>query len=538
MSEEDAETAEIATAAPEEAAPAVEDEQQPGACADLAQVTETLGTQTPPLKDPETSALTGSLTTDSGYAEAVSRPETEEGEDQRALRTASLRTLSPSPEFQSVGSTPSPERIVRADSQPEFGAEMAGTSSPAGDDHVYATPAATPPPAQEGEEGPRTPTRTLSPVDEPHLRVSPKRKIENMDLDVDSGTDLPALQKKARAGSGGSDVDTAEHQWDVIPPPRDIDRRLSSRLPWGNEVLMLGQPISNLGSAENLSGGNGTEGSGCATGSRDQSWEGAMEEGACAGETDSLYSATSDLTQVMTSASPSQSQPAMLGVRPKSSCSVDSRQSDFRSPPREPATEPYRTCAGRMMLYNEDWTHYAQQDEVRPGDLHLEWPENMRTVGPRRIPAGAEGTFRQEYSKPHAPTFHGRILRRKHGVKVPRSWGNAGERPTIRRTMEEGAIALENNRDWVAPLMECHSDPEEGHLHTVLATGEVLPFSLALAVAYEYPCTLGQQQPDLHERLVYSSIYGIPLIVPAEAQGIRIEHRRDRAQRAAAHGGR
>ncbi len=177
------------------------------------------------------------------------------------------------------------------------------------------------------------------------------------------------------------------------------------------------------------------------------------------------------------------------------------------------------------MLHREDWTHYAQQDEARPGDLHLEWPENMRTVGPRRIPAGHEGTFRQEHAKPHAPTFHGRVLRRKHGVKVPKSWGNAQERPSIRRTMEEGADALSNDRDWTAPLMECHSNPEEGYLYTVLATGEVLPFSLALAVAYEYPCTLGQQQPDLHKRVIYSSIYGIPLIAPADAQGIRVEHR-------------
>ena len=253
-----------------------------------------------------------------------------------------------------MGSTPSPERTIGTDTQPEFGREETdGTSSPAGDDHVYATPAATPPPAQEEEDCSRTPTRTLAPVNELQLRVSPKRKIENMDLDVDSGTDLPIFQKKARAGSGCSDVDEDEHRWDIIPPPRDTDRRLSSRLPWGNEVLMLGQPVSNLGSSENLFGGNGTEGSGCATGSRDQSWEGATEEGACAGETDSLYSATSDLTQVMTSASPSQSQPAMLGARPKSSCSVDSRHSDFRSPPREQATELYQ----RMMLHREDWTY-------------------------------------------------------------------------------------------------------------------------------------------------------------------------------------
>ncbi len=94
----------------------------------------------------------------------------------------------------------------------------------------------------------------------------------------------------------------------------------------------------------------------------------------------------------MTSASPSQSQPVMMGARPKgSSCSVDSRHSDFASPPREEATEPYRTCAGRMMLDREDWTHYAQQDEARPGALHLEWLESLRTVGPIRIPAGYEG---------------------------------------------------------------------------------------------------------------------------------------------------
>ena len=103
--------------------------------------------------------------------------------------------------------------------------------------------------------------------------------------------------------------------------------------------------------------------------------------------------------------------------------------------------------------------------------------------------------------------------------------------------MKEAADALSNDRDWVAPLMECHSYPEEGYLNTVLATGEVLPFSLALAVAYEYPCTLGQQQPDLHERLVYSSIYGIPLIAPAKAQGIRVEHQREQARRVAEYGG-
>ena len=112
MSETDIEINEVSTAAPEEAAPAVEGEQleagadlaqatesQPEACADLAQVNESVGTQTPPLKGPEAPALTGSPTTDSGYAEAASRPEIEEGEDEEVLRAASLCALSPSPEF-------------------------------------------------------------------------------------------------------------------------------------------------------------------------------------------------------------------------------------------------------------------------------------------------------------------------------------------------------------------------------------------------------------------------------------------------------
>ncbi len=270
MSERDVKTDEVSTAAPEETAPAVEGEQQPEACAFLAQVTESLGTQTLPLKGPETPVLTGSPTTDIGYAEAVSRPETEEGEDQRALRAASLHALLPSPEFQSVGSTPSPERIIEADTQPEFGGEeILGTSSPVGDDNVYATPAATPPPAQEGEEGPRTPTRTLSPVDKPQLRVSPKRKVENMDLDMDSGTDLPALQKKARAGSGCSDVGEDEYQWDKIPLLRSTDQRLAGRFPWGDEVMVMGKPFSKFSSSKGQSKGSPTEKSSCASGNGD-----------------------------------------------------------------------------------------------------------------------------------------------------------------------------------------------------------------------------------------------------------------------------
>ncbi len=348
MSETDIEINEVSTVAPEEAAPAVEGKQQPEACADLAQVTESqpeacadlpqvtesLGTQTPPLKSPEIPVSTGSPTTDSGYAEAASRPEVEERDDEEALCAASLRALSSSPEFQYVGSTPSPERVVKADSQLEFGGQdMIGTSSPARDENVYETPAATPSPAPEGEEDSRTPTGALSPVHELQLRVSPKRKVENMDLDMDSSTDLPALQKKARTGSGCSDTEE-DYQWYAIPPPRFTDRRLAGRCPWGGEDALMGKPPSEVSSNGGQFQESPSERPSCAVSNEDPSLGGAMGGGACAGETDSLHSAASDLTQVMTSAGPSQSQLAMLGARPKSSCSVDSRHSDFRSPPK------------------------------------------------------------------------------------------------------------------------------------------------------------------------------------------------------------
>ena len=246
MSGKDVETTEVPTTTPKEAAPVVEGGQPQDTCADLAQVAENMGTQTPPLKGPETSELTSSPTTDSGYAEAASRQESEEGEDQRALCAASLCALSSSPEFQPVGSTPSPEQTTGADVQPEFeGEDMVGTSSPVGDGNVYATPAATPPPAPEGEDGPQTPTGTLSPANEPQLRVSPKRKVETMDLDMDSSVELPALQKKARTGSGRGSVGEDEYQWDNIPPPRSTDQRLGGRFPWGNEIMVMGKPFPN-----------------------------------------------------------------------------------------------------------------------------------------------------------------------------------------------------------------------------------------------------------------------------------------------------
>ena len=79
MSEKDVETNEVLPAAPEEAAPAEEDEQPQETCADPAQAVEDLGTQTPLLKGPETPKPTDSPATSHENAEAPVRPETEEG---------------------------------------------------------------------------------------------------------------------------------------------------------------------------------------------------------------------------------------------------------------------------------------------------------------------------------------------------------------------------------------------------------------------------------------------------------------------------
>ncbi len=81
MSEKDAETTEVSTTAPEETAPVMEGMHQQGICADSAQVPDPMGTQTPLLKGPTTPKLTGSPTTDSGYAETAQRRESEEEEN-------------------------------------------------------------------------------------------------------------------------------------------------------------------------------------------------------------------------------------------------------------------------------------------------------------------------------------------------------------------------------------------------------------------------------------------------------------------------
>ncbi len=195
---------------------------------------------------------------------------------------------------------------------------MIGTSSPA-EGNVYATPAATPPPVSAGEGGIQTPLGALSPVDDRQLRVSPKRKVENMELDMYSGVELPALQKKARTDSGRSSAGEDDYQWDKIPPPKNTDLRLASRFPWGNKTLVMEKPFSEFCAGEDTTRGRCAGKLELTTTSGEPLSGGSTGGGACAGEEESLYSATSDLIQVMTSASPSQSQPVMMGARPKGS---------------------------------------------------------------------------------------------------------------------------------------------------------------------------------------------------------------------------
>ncbi len=286
--------------------------------------------------------LTGSPTTDSGYAEAAPRRESTEEEDQGVLRAALLCMQSSSPEPQPSGSPPVQAGEAGVNNQSEFEREdTVATSTSADNSNVYATPAASPTPMPEGEDGDRTPPITLFPPDDSQMRVSPKRKVETMEIDMDSGAELPALQKKARADSGNSS-DGESYQWDDIAPPRETDKRLASRFPWGNGPLVLGKPFSDFGPEGDISHRSRAEKLDDTTTSGDLlSEEGAAGGGERSAGEDSLHSATSGLTQATGWAGTNPSLPVMMAARPKgSSYSVDSRHSDFESPLREKPPSP------------------------------------------------------------------------------------------------------------------------------------------------------------------------------------------------------
>ncbi len=148
----------------------------------------------------------------------------------------------------------------------------------------------------------------------------------------------------------------------------------------------------------------------------------------------------------------------------------------------------------------------------------------MRELGPIRIPAGSES---QRRIPPLSPIYVGRTLWQKIAdLKQQKSWGNVQEQPGILQHMRTTDAVIENDPDWKRTLRRYREDPTEGYLHTVLPTGEVLPFSEAVAIAYEYPCTLGKQHEGLHRRVVFSSTAGIPLITPALSGRLRLQDRR------------
>ncbi len=203
--------------------------------------------------------------------------------------------------------------------------------------------------------------------------------------------------------------------------------------------------------------------------------------------------------------------------------STDSRGDDFQSPMGE-VTRPYQRHLGITSMRTSDWTYYHAQDEADPMVYHPDWPTGMRQLGPLRIPAGSESRAR---IPPLSPTYLGRTLWRMIAdLKQQKSWGNAKEQPGILQHMWTTDKVIKSDPDWANTLRRCREDPTEDYLHTVLPTGEVLPFSEAVAITYEYPCTLGKQQEGLHRRIVFSSTTGIPLITPALSGRLRLKDRR------------
>ncbi len=240
---------------------------------------------------------------------------------------------------------------------------------------------------------------------------------------------------------------------------------------------------------------------------------------------------------------PSEPEPATASMRPSSPAaaeeddptvppfqftqplnqSIDSRRDDFQSPVGE-VTRPYQRHLGITSMRTSDWTYYHAQDEADPTAYHPDWPTGMRQLGPFRGSARSKSWAR---IPPLSPTYLGRTLWRKIAdLKQQKSCGNSQERLGILQHMRTTEKAIKSDPDWATTLRRCREDPTEDYLHTVLPTGEVLPFSEAVAIAYEYPCTLGKQQEGLHRRIVFSSTTGIPLITPALSGRLRLQDRR------------
>ncbi len=205
--------------------------------------------------------------------------------------------------------------------------------------------------------------------------------------------------------------------------------------------------------------------------------------------------------------------------------SSDSHRNDFKSPNGE-VTRPYQRHLGKTYMRATDWTYYHAQDEANPTEYHPDWPTGMRDIGPILVLGGSDTNPNRTRIPPLSPTYLGRTLWRKIAdIKQQKSWGNLQEQPGILQHMRTTDAAIENDPDWAATLRRCREDPTEGYLHTVLPMGEVLPFSEAVVIAYEYLCILGKQQEGLHRRFVFSSTSGIPLITPALSGRLRFQDR-------------
>ncbi len=208
--------------------------------------------------------------------------------------------------------------------------------------------------------------------------------------------------------------------------------------------------------------------------------------------------------------------------------SVDSRGNDFESPKGD-VTTPYQPCMGKVSMRATDWTYYQAQDEVQPTEYHPDWPDELQELGPIKIPGGSEASFNQQRIPPQALTYCGSTRRPKiANIKQQNSWGDMQEQPGILKHMWKTDDAIQRDPDWTTTLRGCREDPY-CDLHTVLPAVEVLPFSDAVSLAYEYPCTLGKEQEGLHRRLVYSSAYSLPLITLAKSEKLRVQDRRKKA---------
>ncbi len=153
-----------------------------------------------------------------------------------------------------------------------------------------------------------------------------------------------------------------------------------------------------------------------------------------------------------------------------------------------------------MYMRATDWTYYHEQDEANPTEYHLDWPNGLREMGPILILAGSETNPNQKRIPPLSPTYLGRTLWQNIAdIKQQKLWGNLQEQSGILQHMRTTDEAIRHDPDWANTLRRCREDPVEGYLHTVLPTGEFLLFSKAVAIAYEYPCTLGKQQEGLHK---------------------------------------